>query len=340
MLRIERHHLGPRVYLLGARVHEWHVGAAILLSLACAVLFDGADHRLAATIGALVGVWLIAKDWRDLLPSQRDTAFWSIGLHPRPAPLRILHRADPLPRLASVAAAVAALVNLASAATPGLAARNHALVRAEPFTTAPISHAAAVPASVVLFVTAFYLWRRRAAALRLALALLVALGVLNLLKGLDVEEAAGTFAVAAVLWLGRGAFRVRSDPATLRAALWRVPLLAGGSFSLSLLAIGIGAPAGTSASTVLRDTLDALIWQPGPLIFHDELGRLDQAVFNGKSSLAGSPAICSTRAGLASSGPASPRCGRRASFRSRLCGAERQPAAPADGCGARRESTT
>jgi lysyl-tRNA synthetase, class II len=278
VLRIERHRLGPRVYLLGARVHEWHLGAAILASLAAAASFDRFEHRLAAGIIAFLGLWLVAKDWRDLVPSQRDTAFWSIGLHLRPAPLRVLHRADPLPRLASVAAGVAALVNLASAATPDLAARNHALVRVEPFTTAPISHATAVPVSVVLFVTAFYLWRRRAAALRLALALLLALGVLNLLKGLDVEEAAGTFAVAGVLWLGRGAFRVRSDPVTLRAALWRVPLLAGGSFLLSLLAIGIGAPTATSGSTILRDTVDALIWQPGPLVFHDELGRLDQAV--------------------------------------------------------------
>ncbi len=264
--------------MLGTRVHEWHLGAAILISLAGATVLDPDARGLALSLVAFAGLWLVAKDWRDLVPSQRDTAFWSIGIHARPAPLRVLHRADPLPRLAAVATAVVALVNLASAATPGLASRHRLLVRLEPFTTIPISHAAAVPASILLFVTAFYLWRRRAAALRLALALLVALGVLNLLKGLDVEEAAGTFAVAAVLWLGRGAFRVRSDPVTLRAALWRVPLLAGGSFLLSLLAIGIGAPATTSGSTILRDTVDALIWQPGPLVFHDELGRLDQAV--------------------------------------------------------------
>jgi lysyl-tRNA synthetase class 2 len=278
VLRIERHQLGPRVYVLGARVHEWHLGAGVLVSLASAAAFDRVEHRLVVLLVAVVGLWLVAKDWRDLIPSQRDTAAWSIGLHLRPAPLRILHRADPLPRLAAVAAAVAALVNLASAATPGIASRDRALGRLEPFMSAPISHAAAVPASFLLFVTAFYLWRRRAAALRLALALLVALGILNLLKGLDVEEATGSFAVAGLLWLGRGAFRVRSDPATLRAALWRVPALAGGSFLLSLAAIGIGAPSGTSAATVVRDTLDALIWQRGPLVFHDELGRLDQAV--------------------------------------------------------------
>src|ERR1051326_6180445 len=29
VFRIERHRLGPRVYLLGARIHEWHLGAAL-----------------------------------------------------------------------------------------------------------------------------------------------------------------------------------------------------------------------------------------------------------------------------------------------------------------------
>jgi lysyl-tRNA synthetase class 2 len=278
LLRIERHRLGPRVYLLGARVHEWHLGAAVLVGVAGTLAVDHDERGLAATVVALLGLWLVAKDWRDLLPSQRDTAFWSIGLHPRAAPLRLLHRADPLPRLAALAVALAAFVNLASAATPGIASRNRALVRLEPFTTLPISHAAAVPLSIVLLVTAFYLWRRRAAALRLALVLLVALGLLNLLKGLDVEEALGSFAVAAVLWLGRGAFRVRSDPVTLRAAVWRVPLVAAGGFALSLLAIALGAPGGTSAVTVVRETFDALAWQSGPLVFHDELGRLAEAV--------------------------------------------------------------
>jgi lysyl-tRNA synthetase class 2 len=111
-----------------------------------------------------------------------------------------------------------------------------------------------------------------------ALALLLALGFLNLLKGLAVEEAAGSFAVAGILWLGRSSFSVRHDPITLRSALRRVPLLASGSFLICLLAVRLGAPDGTSAATVVRETLDSLLWQRGPLVFHDELGRLDQAV--------------------------------------------------------------
>jgi hypothetical protein len=33
MLDFERHRLGTRVYLLGVRLHEWHLGAVILLAL-------------------------------------------------------------------------------------------------------------------------------------------------------------------------------------------------------------------------------------------------------------------------------------------------------------------
>jgi lysyl-tRNA synthetase, class II len=278
VLRVERHRLGPRVYVLGARVHEWQLGAAILLAVGAAAALDRTDGSVPAAILALAGAWLVAKDWQDLVPSRRDTASWRLGLHARPAPLRVLRRADPLPRLAALAAGLAALVNLASAARPNISWRHDALLQVEPFETVRVSHAAAVPASFLLFVTAFYLWRRRRGAFRVALALLLALGLLNLLKGLAVEEAAGSLAVAGILWLGRDSFSVRHDPVTLRSALWRVPLLSAGGLVLCLLAVRLGSPEGTTLTTVVRETFDALLWQPGPLAFHDELGRLDQAV--------------------------------------------------------------
>ena len=54
------------------------------------------------------------------------------------------------------------------------------------------AHALAVPVSFALLVTAYYLFRRRSRAFRLALGLMAALAVFNLVKGLDVEEAAVT----------------------------------------------------------------------------------------------------------------------------------------------------
>ncbi len=278
MFRVDHHQLGPRVYVLGTRVHEWHLGVALLLGLAAGGLFDRVGLGLATGLAVVAGVWLVAKDWRDLVPSQRDTASWRLGLHGRSAPLRAVRRGDPLPKLAALGTALAGLVNLASAVTPNIGWRDHLLLRFAPFEALRLSHAAAVPASLLLFVTAPYLWRKREGALRLALVLLVGLGVLDVLKGLDVEEAGGSFGGAGVLWLGRRSFCVRPDPVSLRAALSRVPLIAGSGLLLCGFAVWLAAPESASFGAVVRGTVAALLWQPGPLDFHDELGSLDEAV--------------------------------------------------------------
>ena len=279
MLRIERHRLGPRVYVLGARIHEWHLGAGLLLALIAAFLVhrvDGDGHVAAAAL--VGGLWLVAKDWRDVLPSRRDTAAWCLGLHTRPHPLRAVQRAAALPKLAALAALLAGLVNLASAVTPNIQWRDHLLLQVAPFEALRVSHAVAVPASLLLFVTAPYLWRRRQGALRLALVLLVGLGILDLLKGLDVEEAVASFAAALLLWLGRSAFCVRHDPATIRSALRRIPMIAAGGLLLCGLAIWLSAPWGTPLWSIVRETYDSLLWQGGPVAFRDELGGVDEAV--------------------------------------------------------------
>jgi lysyl-tRNA synthetase, class II len=278
VLRIDRHRLGPRVYVMGARIHEWHLGVALLLGLSVCALTDRIDAGLGAAAAAFVGIWLIAKDWRDLFPAHRDTAAWRLGLHVPMYPLRAVRRADPLPKLAAVIAALAGLVNLAAAVEPNIAWRNHLLLYVEPFEALRLTHAAAVPTSMLLLVTAPYLWRRRQSALRLALVLLAGLTLLDLLKGLDLEAASGSVAAAVVLWIGRGSFCVRHDPDTLRTALKRVPLLAAASLFLCGLAVWIAAPETAGFSSILRETGDALLWQVGPLDFHDELGHLDEAI--------------------------------------------------------------
>ena len=278
VLRIDNHRLGPRVYVLGTRVHEWHLGAAVLLALAVGAAFDKVDLGPAPAAAVLFGLWLVAKDWRDLVPSQRDTASWRLGLHGRAAPLRAVRRGDPLPKLAAVATALAGLVNLASAVTPNIGWRDHLLLQFAPFQALRLSHAAAVPASLLLFVTAPYLWRKREGAMRLAIVLLLGLGVLDVLKGLDFEESGVSFAGAGVLWVGRRSFCVRHDPATVRAALKRVPLLAGSGLLLCGFAVWLAAPESASLGAVVRETIAALLWQPGPLDFRDELGAVDEAV--------------------------------------------------------------
>ena len=278
MLRLERHPFGPRVYLLHRRIHEYHLGLAILVALAAGSFLDDVDLGLTTILAALAGVWLVAKDWRDLVPSKRDSAMWQLGLHRRAAPLRGLRRYDSLPLLAALWALAAGIVNLVSAATPNSAWRHRVLLRVESLDEIRIFHALALPASAGLIVTAFYLYRRRRGALHVAVGLLLALGVLNLAKGLDFEEAVWSFAAAGLLWWGRAAFHVRHDPAGLRSAFYRVPAVVAATTILIVGSVWIAAPSGARAGAILRTAGDALLWQPGPIAFHDEMGRLPLAV--------------------------------------------------------------
>jgi len=279
MLRLERHPFGPRVYLLRRRIHEYHLGLAVLLALAVGSFFGVVDFGLATALAVVVGVWLVAKDWRDLVPSKRDSASWQMGLHRRVAPLRVLRRTDSLPALAALAALVAGIVNLVSAATPNSGWRHRFLLRnVESLDEIRVFHALALPAAAALIVTAFYLYRRRRGALNVAVALLLALGVLNLVKGLDFEESLWSFAAAGLLWSGRGAFHVRHDPVGLRSALLRVPAVIVGTAVLIVASVALAAPNDASFGQILRASGDAVIWQPGPIAFHDDVGRLPLAV--------------------------------------------------------------
>ena len=277
MLRFERHRLGLRAYLLGRRIHEWHLGVAALVGAGIA----GALHMLGlvpAVVIGLIGVWLVAKDWHDLTQKRRDTAAWRLGLHRRPLRLRPFRRLDDVPGLAALAVAIVGLIDLVSALTPNVSWRGRVLVHVEPVAAMRAAHALAVPVSFALVVTAYYLYRRRSRALHVALALMAALAVFNLVKGLDVEETVLTVAAAALLWASRSSFYVRHQPATMRSSLWQVPLLLAGAFLLSLTAVALAAPATASPGDVARATGDLLLWQPSPFAFRDDLARTGLAV--------------------------------------------------------------
>jgi len=172
-----------------------------------------------------------------------------------------------LPTLAAAAAAVVGLVNIASALTPSIRWRGHLLLEFEPVEAMRVFHALAFPAGIALLVVAPYLAKRRRRAWQAAIALMLALGLFDLLKGLDFEETIITWTVAVVLLLGRDAFRVRHDPITLRSAAWRVPLL--GLAGVAATAVATWASRGhPSVRTVAVETGDLLRWQQGPLQFH------------------------------------------------------------------------
>jgi lysyl-tRNA synthetase class 2 len=277
-LRVERHTLGPRIYFLGVRWHEWHLGALILAVLFFGLALGFVHDALPTLLAAGAGVWLVAKDWRDISRRRRDTAAWRLGLHRPPLPLRRFSRAEPLPLVVAVVAAAFGVINLLSALTPNIRWRGHLLLKVEAVEELHVFHALAIPASIALFVCAYYLYQRRLRALQLAIALLLALGIFNLFKGLDFEETIGDVAAAGVLWAGRAAFYVRHQPISLRAGALRAPLVLAAGWLVSFALVIIAAPATASTGTLARETWDLLLWQPGPLAFHDETGRLDLAV--------------------------------------------------------------
>ena len=270
VLRLERHSLGPRIYVLGLRVHEWHLGVAVI-ALAIAGRLGALWHEEFSTAAiAFLGAYLIVKDWHDLVPSHRDTAAWTVGIHRRLHALRERRRGAWVPAAAATVVGVAGVVNLVSALRPTFAWHGHVLLDTRGIGAVPVFHALALPASVVLLATAIYLAKRRRRAYRVALGLLVALGAFDLLKGIDIEEALLSWLVAAALWWCREAFVVRHAPFSLRAAVWRVPLLGATAAGLAGLVATIRTPARESLHGVVRETLALMTWTQGQITFHDE----------------------------------------------------------------------
>ena len=175
--------------------------------------------------------------------------------------------------MAAIAAALVGLINVGFALTPGIRWRGHLLLNFEPVEAIRIFHAFALPIGMALLLVAPYLWRRRRRAWRAAIALMLLLGLLDLLRGLEVEETALTWGAAGLLWWSKPSFAVHHDDLTLRSAIWRVPLL--GSLALAVTAVAAWASEGhPSWSSVARETGDLLLWRSGPIHFHHEADLL------------------------------------------------------------------
>ncbi len=86
------------------------------------------------------------------------------------------------------------MVNIASALTPNIRWRGHLLLDFEPVEAMRLFHALALPAGTALLLVAPYLLKRRRRAWQAAIVLMLALGVFDLLKGLDFEETVITWA--------------------------------------------------------------------------------------------------------------------------------------------------
>ena len=174
-----------------------------------------------------------------------------------------------VPVFAAVAAALVGLVNIASTLTPNIRWRGHLLLEFEPVEAIRLFHALSLPAGAALLLVAPYLAKRRRRALQTAVVLMLALGLFDLLKGLDFEETILTWGVAVALIVSRDAFTVRHDPNTLRSAVWRVPVLALVGLAVAMFAVWTGSHA--SFGNVATETFDLLRYQPGPMHFHHHI---------------------------------------------------------------------
>lgn len=142
-----------------------------------------------------------------------------------------------MPFLAALLTAGAGAVNVASALTPELPARVAALLQLEPMTEIETAHALALPAGLALMAIARQLGRRRVRALHAAVALLVVLGLLDVVKGLDVEEALVSWSVAALLWRWRAAFTVKPQHHRIQDALLRAGFILGAAYTAAIVAV-------------------------------------------------------------------------------------------------------
>ena len=237
LIRVERHPLGPRVYVFGRRVHEFAAGLVLVATIVSLHLAHVALPWHAGFALGAVGVWMVVKDGRDMFPRWRNTAAWSAGIHRRPLALRADRRGDWLPRVLAGLVAISALANVASALTPAEPDRVRTLAKLGYGDIIPHAALLALPTAGLLLLTAVSLVRRRHAALVASVVVLGILGLLNVFKGLDLEEAALSWAIAGVLVWGRRAFYVETSPHDVRLALRRLPWIFGGALAVMLVVI-------------------------------------------------------------------------------------------------------
>ena len=130
-----------------------------------------------------------------------------------------------VPRIAGAACLLIGLMDVASAATLGIAARVHEIGRLVPGVLSNAAAAATVATGVLLVLLAHALRRRKRRAWRAVVGLLALSVVLHVVKGLDVEEALVSLTdLLGLLLLARREFYAQGDPRTR----WRaVGVLAG-----------------------------------------------------------------------------------------------------------------
>jgi len=140
------------------------------------------------------------------------------------------------PHAVAIATTIMGVINLISGALPGFVDRIRVVATVSPLEVRQGSRLTAVLAGFALIIIARGLWRRKAAAWWLAMAVLSISVVSHLVKGLDVEEATLALALVITLWLQRSHFHALTDPPSYRQGIG--VLLAALLFTLTYGSIG------------------------------------------------------------------------------------------------------
>jgi lysyl-tRNA synthetase class 2 len=148
-----------------------------------------------------------------------------------------------LPPLAATLAAIVGVVNIGTALAPHLPAGMQSMLDGRLVDLVPVATALELPIGASLLALAAYLARRRRGAWALTLAILFAVGAIDVIRGPDVGEGLLAWGLAAVVATQRSAFFVRHDSGAVRAAIWRLPLAVGAAVGIAAIAVWAGSRA-------------------------------------------------------------------------------------------------
>jgi lysyl-tRNA synthetase class 2 len=135
------------------------------------------------------------------------------------------------------------IVNIGAAFAPHLPARLQSLLDGRVLELVPLATALELPIGASLLALAVHLARRRRGAWAFTLAILVAVGAIDVIRGPDIAEGLLAWGLAAVLATQRSAFFVRHDWRAVKAAIWRVPLAVAATVGIASLAVWVGSRA-------------------------------------------------------------------------------------------------
>ncbi len=178
-----------------------------------------------------------------------------------------------VPLTAGLLCALTGLLDIASAATPGLYRRVQALTSVVPGALTHAAVAATAVTGILLLLLAHALRRRKRRAWRAVAGLLASSVVLHIVKGLDVEEALVAMLMLVALVAYRSEFQAVGDPRTRWRAVVAFVGLGFGSVLLGVLLIEaqrahlVGSP---SWLAVLEHVGYGLFGVTGPLRFNTE----------------------------------------------------------------------